>query len=126
MVIWVSKLRTRWMLVVPTIFLVPSPTGKGIFSNKVFVLLIPRCSASSLMLSIGTSGVGLNHNTEPIGVTFRSILENGTIASEVALIEDTRRKELFYFQTSPSTSVDFFFKKFSRITYLYRKTERKK
>jgi len=40
------------------------------------MLLIPRCSASSLMLSIGTSGVELNHNIEPLDVTFRSILES--------------------------------------------------
>lgn len=55
---------------------IPSPIRKGVISNKVFVLLIPRCSASSLMLSIGISGIGLPHNTEPLGVTFRSILES--------------------------------------------------
>ncbi len=60
------------------------------------------------MLPIGTSGVGLTCNTEPIGVTFRSILESTVEASEAALIGDTRQKELFYFQTSPSTSVDLF------------------
>lgn len=60
------------------------------------------------MLPIGTSGVGLTCNTEPIGVTFRSILESTIEASEAALIGDTRQKELFYFQTSPSTSVDLF------------------
>lgn len=27
-------------------------------------------------------------------------------------MEDTRQKELFYFQTLPSTSVDFFFQNF--------------
>ena len=54
----------------------PNKIRKGVISNKVFVLLIPRCSASSLMLSVGTSGVGLSHNTEPLGVTFRSILES--------------------------------------------------
>ena len=54
------------------------------------------------MLSIGISGVGLPHNTEPLGVTFRSILESTIEASEAALIGDTRQKELFYLQTSPS------------------------
>lgn len=88
----------------------PEPRRKGVISNKVFLLLIPKCSDSSLMLPIGTSEVGLTHNTQPLGVTFRSILEskNGNIVPEVALIEDTRQKGLFYFKTSPSTSVDFF------------------
>lgn len=41
-------------------------------------------------------------------------------------MEDTRQKELFYFQTLPSTSVDFFFSKFlflsrSQIMCLSRK-----
>lgn len=40
------------------------------------MLLIPRCSASSPMPPIGTSGVGLTCNTEPLGVTFRLILES--------------------------------------------------
>lgn len=40
------------------------------------MLLIPRCSASFSMLPIGTSGVGLTRNTEPLGVTLRSILES--------------------------------------------------
>ena len=71
-------------------------------------MLIPRRSASSPMPPIGTSGGGLTCNTEPIGVTLRSILESTIEASEAALIEDTRQKELFYLQTSPSTSVDFF------------------
>lgn len=65
-------------------------------------MLIPRRSASSPMLPIGTSGVGLTHNKEPLGVTFRSILESTIEASEAALIGDTRQKELFYLQTSPS------------------------
>lgn len=56
--------------------LVPSPIRKGVIYNKVFVLLIPRCSASSSMLPIGTSGVGLTCNTEPLGVTLRLILES--------------------------------------------------
>lgn len=73
MVIQVSKVRTRWMFVVPTILVSPEPNKKGIIFNKVFVLLIPRCSASSPMSPIGTSGVGF---TEPLGVTFRSILES--------------------------------------------------
>ena len=66
------------------------------------------------MLPIGTSEVGLTPNTQPLGLTFRSILEskNGNIVPEVALIEDTRQKGLFYFKTSPSTGVDFF-QKFS-------------
>lgn len=50
------------------------------------------------MPPIGTSGVGLTCNTEPIGgETFRSILESTIEASEAALIGDTRQKELFYF-----------------------------
>ena len=80
MVIRVSKIQTRWMFVVPTILVSPEPNKirKGIIYNKVFVLLIPRCSASSPMPPIGTStsGVGLTCNTEPIGVAFRSILES--------------------------------------------------
>jgi hypothetical protein len=53
------------------------------------------------MPPIGTSGVGLACNTEPIGgVTFRSILLKSTIeASEAASIEDTRHKELLDLQT---------------------------
>ena len=39
--------------------LVPIPIRKGIIFNKVFVLLIRRRSASSIMPPIGTSGVGL-------------------------------------------------------------------
>ena len=54
----------------------PEPKKERENFEQGFVLLIPRCSASSLMLSIGTSGVGLSHNTEPLGVTFRSILES--------------------------------------------------
>ena len=49
----------------------PEPNKEGVIFTKVFVLLIPRCSASSPMLPISTSGVGLPHNTEPLGVTFR-------------------------------------------------------
>jgi hypothetical protein len=50
------------------------------------------------MPPIGTSGVGLTCNTEPIAidVTFRSMLESTIEASEAALIGDTRQKELFY------------------------------
>ena len=84
------------MFVVPTILLVPSLLKTGIFYNKVLVLLIPRCSASSPLLPIGTSGLGLTSNREPIGITFRSILESTIEASEAALIGDTRQKELFY------------------------------
>lgn len=97
MVIRVSKVRTRWMFVVPTIFLSPDPDeGKGVIYNKVFVLLISRRSASSPMPPIGISVVGLTCNTESIGVTSRSILESTIEASEAALIVDTRQKGLFY------------------------------
>lgn len=48
------------------------------------------------MLPIGTSVEGLTCNTEPIGVTFRSILELTIEASETALIGDTRQNEWFY------------------------------
>ncbi|SRR6266496_2806299 len=100
----------------------PEPSRKGKISNKVFLLLISGCSDSSLMLPVGTSEVGLTHNTQPLGVTFRSILEskNGKIVPEVALIEDTRQKELFDFKTSPSISVDFYFPE-SRIVLLREK-----
>ena len=54
----------------------PEPKKERGNFEQGFVLLIPRCSASSLMLSIGTSEIGLSHNTEPLGVTFRSILES--------------------------------------------------
>ena len=71
--------------------------------------------------------VGLACNIEPIGVAFRSILESTIEASEAALIGDTRQKELFYLETSPSTSVDFFnnlFRSFlSRIFRLSPKTK---
>ena len=84
------------MFVVPTIPLSPDPNKeKGKFYNKVFVLLIPRRSASSSMPPIGTSKVGLTCNTKPI-VTFRSTLESTIEASEAALIGDTRQKEWFY------------------------------
>ena len=54
------------------------------------------------MPPIGTSGVGLARNTEPIGgVTFRSILKSTIEASEAASIEDTRHKELLDLQTEP-------------------------
>lgn len=109
MVIRVSKVRTRWMFVVLTILGSPDPDKKkGELDNKVFVLLIPRCSASSPMPPIGTITVELTCNTEPIGVTFRSILESTIEASEVASIEDTRQKGLLYLQTSPSPSVGFY------------------
>lgn len=49
------------------------------------------------MLPIRTSRVGLTCNTEPIGVTFRSMLKWIMEAYEAALIGDTRQKELFYF-----------------------------
>lgn len=65
-------------------------------------MLLPLCR-----LFIGTSGGGLTCNREPIGVTFRSMLELTIEASEAALIGDTRQKEFFDLQTSPSTSVDF-------------------
>lgn len=57
-------------------FVVPSLLRKGIMSHKVFVLWIPGCSASSPMLPIGTSSVGLTCNNEPIGINLRSILES--------------------------------------------------
>lgn len=78
------------------------------------------------MRPIGTSGVGLTRNTEPIGITFRSILESTVEASKAASIGDTRQKELFYLQTSPSSSVGLFQESFffvSRIMSLSRKTE---
>lgn len=52
MVIRVSKVRTRWMFIVPTILISPNPKEeerKGIILKKVFVLLISRRSASSPM-----------------------------------------------------------------------------
>lgn len=48
------------------------------------------------MLSIVTGVIGLNCNTEPMGVTFRSILELTIEASETPLIGDTRQNEWFY------------------------------
>ena len=60
------------------------------------------------MLPIGTSGVVLTRNPEPIGVTFRSILKSIIKASEAASIEDTRQKELFYLKTLPSPSAGLF------------------
>jgi len=54
------------------------------------------------MPPIGTSGVGLACNTEPIGgVTFRSILKSTIEASEATSIEDTRQKELLVHLTFP-------------------------
>lgn len=63
MVIWVSKIRMRWMFIVPTILVSPDPDKKGriyfFFLQSFLVLLIPKRSASSPMPPIGTSGVGL-------------------------------------------------------------------
>jgi hypothetical protein len=61
MVLWVSKVRTRWMFIVPTILVSPNPDQKGgiFFLQSFLVLLIPERSASSPMRPIGTSGVGL-------------------------------------------------------------------
>ena len=42
------------------------------------------------MPPIGTSGVRLTSNTEPIGITFCSILESTIEVFEVASIGDTR------------------------------------
>lgn len=42
-----------------------SPTPSRLIYNKVLVLLIPRCSASSPLLPICISGLGLTCNTEP-------------------------------------------------------------
>ena len=71
MVIRVSKVRTRWMFVVPTILInIPNPNeeeGKEIILKKVFVLLISRRSASSPMPPIRISVVGLTCNTGTIG-----------------------------------------------------------
>lgn len=72
------------------------------------------------MPPIGTSRVDLIRNTEPIGVigvTSRSRLESKIEASEAASTEDTRQKELFYSQTSPSTSVGLFY--FNKIYSFY-------
>lgn len=60
------------------------------------------------MPPIGTSGVGLTCNTEPIGITFRLILKSTIKVSEAGSIEDTRQKELFYLQTLPSLNVTLF------------------
>lgn len=53
MVIRISKVRTRWMFIVPTILISPNQKKKeerkGIILKKVFVLLISRRSASSPM-----------------------------------------------------------------------------
>ena len=66
----------------------------------MLLIPIPRCCAFSPMPPIGTSGVGLACNTEPIGgVTFPSILKSTIEASEAASIEDTRHKELLDLQT---------------------------
>jgi hypothetical protein len=113
--------------------LVPIPIRKGLIYNynKVFMLLIPRCSASSPMLPIGTSRVGLTCNTEPIGVTFRSILESKIEASEAASIGDTRQKELFYipnftFNKRRFISISFFLFFIPNPVCLSRKTENAK
>jgi len=60
------------------------------------------------MPPIGTSGVGLTCNTEPIGITFRLILKSTIKVFEAGSIEDTRQKELFYLQTLPSLNVTLF------------------
>ena len=89
------------MFVVPTILVSPDPNKEkgynSIIYNKVFVLLIPRRSASFPYAAYWycTGGVGFTCNTEPIGVTFRSMLKSIIEASEVASIGDTRQKELF-------------------------------
>ncbi len=54
----------------------PKPAKERADLEESFVLLIPRCSASSPMLPISASRVGLTRNTEPLGVTFRLILES--------------------------------------------------
>lgn len=62
-------------------------------SNKVFVLLIPKCSAFSLYLIGFITRVGLTRNTnKPIGLIFRLMLKLTIEASEIASIEDTRLK----------------------------------
>lgn len=73
---WYPKYKRDGCLLSQPFFQSRAQLRKGVIFTKVFVLLIPRCSASSLMLPIGTRGVGLLHNTEPLGVTFRSILES--------------------------------------------------
>ena len=91
----VSKIRTRWMFIVPTILISPNPNEeeerKGIIFKKVFVLLISRRSASSLCLLFVycISVVGLICNTGTIG---KNLLLNTIItieASKAALIVDT-------------------------------------
>ena len=87
--------------------LVPIPIRKGDISNKVFVLLISKCSAFFLYLNMVFSR---DPTKKPIGLIFRSMLKLTIKASEVASIEDTRQKELIVLppQTSPSPSVGFF------------------
>jgi hypothetical protein len=81
------------------------------------------------MRPIGISGVGLTCNTEPIGVTFRSILESTIEASEAASIGIHDRRNCSISKlTSPSSSVGLFQESFffvSRIMSLSRKTENK-
>lgn len=50
------------------------------------------------------------------------MLESTIEASEAALIGDTRQKELFYLETSPSTSVELFQIFLSRLMCLSPKT----
>lgn len=56
-----------------------------------------RDSVSFHMPPISTSVIELTCNIELAGVTFRSIVESTIEAFEVALIGDTRQKELFLF-----------------------------
>lgn len=76
MVLRVSKIQTRWMFVVPTILRSPEPVKERDNVSESFCLWIPGCSASSPMLPIGTSSVGLTCNNEPIGINLRLILES--------------------------------------------------
>lgn len=98
----------------PNHFFFPDPDKEKerfITYNKVFVLLIPTRSAPSSMPPIDTSVVGLNRNTDrwSIGLTFRLILESTIQASEVALIGDTRQKELLYVINFTFNQRRFFF-----------------
>jgi hypothetical protein len=75
------------------------------------MLLIPECSASSPMPPIGTgivSGSDPQYRTHRLNLSLNTKIHNTSEASEVASIEDTRQKELFYLQTSPSLSVVLF------------------
>jgi len=108
--------------------LVPSPIRKGVIYNKVFVLLIPRCSASSSMPPIGTNGVGLTYRTSRCNLSLNTRIDNWSRASEAALIEDTRQKELFFFPNFTFNKRRFISKIcfLSRIMFLSRKTESNK